>query len=89
MAAPKGNKFAKGNKGGGRPKKANEDRIRGFAIGAIKEVFGSEEGGWKYIAEKAKDSYPHLNLLYSYAYGKPKETKDINLTSEQPVFNLG
>lgn len=83
MGAPKGNSFAKGK---GRPKKSDEDRIRGFAISAIKEVYGSEEAGWKYIAEKAKESFPHMKLLWEYTYGKPKETKDINLTAEQPLF---
>ncbi len=86
MGAPKGNNNAKGNKGGGRPKKADEDRIRTLSISAIKEVFGSERAGWLHIAEKAKDSYPHLRLLWEYTYGKPKETIDVNAKVEQPLF---
>jgi hypothetical protein len=28
-----------------------------------------------------------VKLYFEYNYGKPKETKDINLTSENPIFN--
>ena len=29
-----------------------------------------------------------IQLYMNYMYGKPKETKDITLTSEQPLFDL-
>lgn len=84
----KNNKGKKGNKGGGRKPKADEDRIRGFSLAAIKKVYGSEEAGWVYIAEKSKESYPHLKLLWEYTYGKPKETIDLNAKVEQPLYDL-
>jgi len=83
----KNNRGVKGNKGGRRPKKKDEDRIRGFAISAIKDVYGSEEAGWRYIAEKSKDSYPHLKLLWEYTYGKPKENVDLNILREVPLWD--
>jgi len=38
---------------------------------------GIEEGDFKYV-----------QLFYHYFAGKPKETKDINLATEQPLFKL-
>jgi len=29
-----------------------------------------------------------IQLYMAYMYGKPKETKDITINSEQPLFNL-
>ncbi len=29
-----------------------------------------------------------IQLYMNYMYGKPKETKDISITSEQPLFDL-
>tara|TARA_B110000967_G_C18591693_1_gene414768 strand:+ start:117 stop:371 length:255 start_codon:yes stop_codon:yes gene_type:complete len=29
-----------------------------------------------------------IQLYMGYMYGKPKETKDISITSEQPLFDL-
>lgn len=72
-------------KGAGRPTKADEDMVRGMSVGAIKKMFGSEQAGWDHIAEMAKESFPHLKLLYDYSYGKPKETIE-NINLEQPLF---
>lgn len=63
----------------GRPKKADEERIRGLALSGLKKVYGSEEAAWAKIAELSKESFPHLKMLFEYLYGKPKETQDINL----------
>ena len=38
---------------------------------------GIEEGDFKYV-----------QMFYNYYAGKPKETKDISITSEQPIFDL-
>lgn len=73
-------------KGAGRKPKAEEDRVRGLCIAAITDVYGSEEAGWKYIAEKSRESFPHLRMLMEYTYGKPKERQEISLTAEQPLF---
>lgn len=71
-------------KGAGRKSKADEDRVRTLSIGAIKKVFGSEEEGWLHIAEQAKESFPHLKMLYEYSYGKPKETVENIVSMPKP-----
>ena len=38
---------------------------------------GIERGEFKYV-----------QMFYNYYAGKPKETKDISITSEQPLFDL-
>ena len=70
-----------GNKGG-RPSKADEIKmierlspLEPLAFESLKK--GVESGNFKYV-----------QLFYHYYAGKPKETKDINLTSEQPLFDL-
>lgn len=59
--------------GGGRPRKAKEEQVRRLGIAAIEKIYGSVQDYYNFIAEKSKDSYPHLKLLQEYIYGKPKE----------------
>ena len=66
---PKGGR----REGAGRKTKAEEEKIKNFALNAMVEVFGSEEEAWKSLSTQAKDSFPHLKLLFEYKYGKPKE----------------
>ena len=77
-------------KGAGRPKKADEDRIRSFAIKAIKETFGSEEAAWEHLAKKAKEdnkeAYQYFKMLIEYTYGKPTENKRVDLSLND--FNI-
>ena len=56
--------------------KAQKDRVHIYALNAMKEVFGSEEKAWASLAEKAKDSFPHLKLLFEYKYGKPLDAPE-------------
>ena len=56
--------------------KAKKDRVNIYALNAMKQVFGSEEAAWESLAEKAKDSFPHLKLLFEYKYGKPEDVVD-------------
>ena len=35
-----------------------------------------------------EDNLKALEIYLAYMYGKPKETKDVTITSEQPLFNL-
>lgn len=72
--------------GSGRKPKADEDRIRDLSIKALESIFGSEEKAFEHIAKLAKDSFPHLKLLFEYAYGKPKDSRQINAHNEQPLF---
>ena len=52
---------------------AKKDQIGTYALKAMKKVFGSEAEAWETLAEKAKDSFAHMNLLFQYRYGKPME----------------
>ena len=65
-------------RGQGRPPKAREKKLGNYALGAMKKVFGSEEKAWLELAKQAKDSFPHMRLLWEYKYGKPKELKELN-----------
>ncbi len=75
----------KGNSGGqrpnqtGRPGKVEEKKISSFAIKSMIKVFGSEQKAWDKLGEESKDSFPHRKLLMEYAYGKPKEIKEIDI----------
>ena len=33
-----------------------------------------------------RGSYPHLKLFYDHRWGKPRETKDISISEELPLF---
>ena len=72
--------------GSGRKPKADEERIRDLSINALESIYGSQEKAFEHIAELAKESFPHLKLLFEYAYGKPKESRQINAHIEQPLF---
>lgn len=45
------------------------------------------------VTQKLKEliddgDFKAIQLYFNYMYGKPKETKDIKLTNEQPLFEL-
>jgi hypothetical protein len=65
--------------------KAKKDRVHIYALNAMKQVFGSEEKAWESLAEKAKDSFPHMKLLFEYKYGKPE---DVDLREGRPKVNI-
>jgi len=77
----------KGHSGGQRPNqtgrlaRADERKVTSFAIGAMKKVFGSEQKAWDTLAKESVLSFPHRKLLMEYAYGKPKEIKDIDVNA--------
>ena len=70
----------------GRKSKEDENRIRGLCINAMEKVFGSEEKAFNYIAELAKESYPHMKMLFEYGYGKPTETRVVK-KEDIPMFS--
>ena len=35
-----------------------------------------------------RGDFKAIQLYMNYMYGKPKETKDISISSEQPLFDL-
>lgn len=68
--------------GAGRPSKSEEvaliEKLKPLepkAFEALKK--GLDNGDFKFV-----------QLFYNYYAGKPKETKDITLNSEQPLFNI-
>lgn len=69
---------------------AKKERISTYALNAMKEVFGSEEEAWKSLAEQAKDSFAHMNLLWQYRYGKPTDGNEGNTKKklDVPVINF-
>jgi len=36
-----------------------------------------------------KGDFKFTQLFYNYYAGKPRETKEITVTNEQPIFNIG
>ena len=69
---------------------AKKERISVYALNAMKDVFGSEEEAWKALAEQAKDSFAHMNLLWQYRYGKPQDGNEGNTNKklDVPVINF-
>ena len=69
---------------------AKKDLIGTYALKAMKKVFGSEEEAWETLAEKAKDSFAHMNLLFQYRYGKPMDKLPENNQDKNnaPVINF-
>ena len=71
-----------GHSNGGRKPKAEEVKLierltplEPLAYAALKK--GIESGEFKFI-----------QMFYHYYAGKPRETKDITLNTEQPLFNI-
>ena len=69
---------------------AKKDQIGTYALKAMKKVFGSEAEAWETLAEKAKDSFAHMNLLFQYRYGKPMDKLPDNKQEKNnaPVINF-
>jgi len=70
------------NKNAGRKSKSEEVKMIEILTPLEPKAFqalekGIEEGNFKYV-----------QMFYNYYAGKPKETKDISITSEQPLFEL-
>ena len=87
----KNNGAVKGiSRGQGRKPKATEKKLSSFALQSMKKVFGSEEKAWLELAKMSKESFPHMRLLWEYKYGKPKESKELDIKTEVniPVINF-
>jgi hypothetical protein len=72
-----------GHKTAGRKPKADEvamiERLSPMQDKAYAALLkGVEAGDFKYV-----------QLYFNYFAGKPKETRDITLNNEQPIFSLG
>jgi hypothetical protein len=71
-----------GHKSAGRKPKADE-------IAMIEKLSPMEDKAYKALEQGvANGDFKFVQLYFNYYAGKPKETKDITLNTEQPIFNL-
>jgi hypothetical protein len=71
-----------GHKTAGRKSKSEEVQLL-EKLGALEPLaFLALEKGLK------KGDFKFTQLFYNYYAGKPRETKEITVTNEQPIFNL-
>tara|TARA_Y100000758_G_C15733044_1_gene305443 strand:+ start:127 stop:522 length:396 start_codon:yes stop_codon:yes gene_type:complete len=67
--------------------KAKQNRITIHTLNAITKIYGSEQGFWEDIADKAqKGSFPHAKLLASYRFGNPSDI--VNENSKEVSINI-
>ena len=73
------NSGTKGNKGG-RPPKAEEQLL-------VEKLSPLDDEALEQLQIAINDGKSWaIKLFFEYRYGKPKETKDITLNTEQPLF---
>jgi hypothetical protein len=71
-----------GHKTAGRKSKAEEVKLI-EKLGALEpSAFMALEQGLE------RGDFKFVQLFYNYYAGKPRETKDITVTNEQPIFNV-
>jgi hypothetical protein len=63
--------------GPGRPRKADEERVRDLSIKAIVSHYGSEDAGFKYLLESKEPVL--VKFVFEHAYGKPRDKMDLDL----------
>lgn len=72
-----------GHKTAGRKSKSEE-------VAMIEKLSPMEDKAYKALEQGvANGDFKFVQLYFNYYAGKPKETKDITLNTEQPIFNLG
>jgi hypothetical protein len=75
-------KFNGGHKSAGRKSKSEEVQLL-EKLGALEpSAFMALEKGLE------RGDFKFVQLFYNYYAGKPRETKDITVTNEQPIFNI-
>jgi hypothetical protein len=76
------NNYGGKREGAGRPSKAEEIKL-------IERLKPLEEKAFAAL-EKGLDAgdFKFTQLFYNYYAGKPRETKDITVSNEQPIFNI-
>ena len=79
-----GRKNNGGHKTAGRKSKAEEMQL----IEMLNKHIDKDEAIKKLKAMIDDGDFKAIQLYMNYMYGKPKETKDISITSEQPLFDL-
>lgn len=71
-------------KGAGRPKKADENRVRDLAIAAITNVYGSEQKGFEMLLRSGEPAL--VKWVFEHAEGKPTEKIDLTTRIEETVI---
>ena len=71
-----------GNKNAGRKSKSEEVKMIERLSPLEPKAFAALEKG------VISGDFKYVQMFYNYYAGKPKETKDISITSEQPLFDL-
>ena len=75
-------KFNGGHKTAGRKSKSVE-------LALIDKLSVYDDVAQEKLFELIKDGdFKAIQLFYAYRYGKPRETKDVKITSEQPLFEI-
>jgi hypothetical protein len=72
--------------GAGRPTKADEEKVRNQAIGAIEKKDGSVEAGFDALLETKEPSL--LKFVWEHAVGKPREKVDHDFPGGGPTVIL-
>ena len=78
------NKRGGKREGAGRKSKSEEMQL----VEMLNKHIDKDEAIQKLKAMIDEGDFKAIQLYMNYLYGKPKETKDISITSEQPLFDL-
>ena len=70
--------------GAGRKSKSEEMQL----IEMLNKHIDKDEAIQKLKAKIDEGDFKALQMYMNYMYGKPKETKDISINTEQPLFEL-
>ena len=79
-----GRKNNGGHKTAGRKSKSEEMEL----VGMLNKHIDKDEAIKKLKIMIDEGDFKAIQLYMNYMYGKPKETKDISITSEQPLFDI-
>ena len=82
MTKKKTNRRGGKREGAGRPTKVNE-------LALVEQLSVFDTVAQTKLFELIKDgNMKALQLFYAYRYGKPRETKDVKIINEQPLFEI-
>ena len=70
--------------GAGRKDKAEEMQL----IEMLNKHIDKDDAIKKLKSKIDEGDFKALQMYFNYMYGKPKETKDISINTEQPLFDL-